>query len=50
MTVQLGKTEDRTNNQFAPLAALIEYFDGQNVFEPLKSMAFTAERGQWPRQ
>ena len=45
MTVQLGKTEERTNTQFAPLAALIAYFDAQNVFKPLQSVAFTAEKG-----
>ena len=45
MTVQLGKTEEQMNTQFAPLAALVAYFDEQNVFEPLRSMASAAEKG-----
>ena len=45
MTVQLGKTDERSNTQFAPLAALVAYFDEQNVFKPLQSVRSTGEKG-----
>ena len=45
MTVQLGKTDERSNTQFAPLAALVSYFDEQTVFKPLQSVRTTGEKG-----
>lgn len=36
MSIQFGKTEELTNTQFAPLAALIAHYEAQNVFEPLQ--------------
>ena len=45
MTVQLGKTDERNNTQFASLAALVAYFDEQNVFKPLQLVSSAAEKG-----
>ena len=44
MTVEFGKTEERINTQFAPLAALIIYFNEQNVFDPLQLVTSTAQK------
>ncbi len=41
MTLQFDKTTELINTQFAPLAALIAYYDKQNVFEPLQSVSST---------
>jgi len=47
MTLQFGKTEELTNTQFAPLAALVAYAEAQNVFEPLQSVTSTAKKGEF---
>ena len=38
MTPQLGRTTELVNTHFAPVAALIVYYEAQNVLEPLQSV------------
>lgn len=45
MTLQFGKTDELTNTQFAPLAALLTYYEAHNVFEPFQSVTSTAKDG-----
>ena len=45
MTLQFGKTDELTNTHFAPLAALIAYYETHNVFEPLQSVTSTTKNG-----
>ena len=47
MTLQFDQTEELTNTQFAPLAALMAYYDSQNLFEPLQSVTSTAHKGDF---
>lgn len=46
MSIQFGRTAELTNTQFAPVAALMAYYEGQGVLEPLQSVtAATPNRG-----
>jgi len=47
MTLQFDKTKELSNTQFAPLAALIAYYDVQNVFAPLQLVTSTAKKGDY---
>ena len=38
MMTQLGRTTELVNTHFAPVAALIVYYEAQNVLEPLQSV------------
>jgi len=38
MSIQFGRTPNLVNTQFAPVAALICYYQTQNVLEPLQSV------------
>lgn len=45
MTLQFGKSEELTNTQLAPLAALVAYYAAHNVIVPLQSVTSTAKKG-----
>lgn len=38
MRLQFGLTDELTNTQFAPVAALIAYYQAENVLKPLQSV------------
>ena len=38
MSIEFGLTKELVNTQFAPVAALSAYHDGQKVFEPLQKV------------
>lgn len=38
MSIEFGLTKELVNTQFAPIAALSAYYDGQKVFEPLEKV------------
>ena len=42
MRVEFGTTDELTNTQFAPVAALMAYYEAQNVLEPLQSVTSAA--------
>jgi hypothetical protein len=45
MQLQFGRTDELTNTQLAPLAALMAYFEGQGVLAPLQSVTSAARQG-----
>ena len=47
MRLQIGTTDELTNTQFAPVAALMAYYDSQKVLEPLQSVTSAAEKGDF---
>ena len=47
MRLQFGTTEELTNTQFAPVAALMAYYEAQQVLEPLQSVTSTAHKGDF---
>lgn len=47
MRLQIGTTDELTNTQFAPVAALMAYYDSQKVLEPLQSVTSGAEKGDF---
>jgi len=47
MRLEFGTADELTNTQFAPLAALMTYYDGQKVFDPLQSVTTTAQKGDF---
>jgi len=47
MGLQFGTTEELTNTQFAPVAALMAYYEAQKVLEPLQSVASAAQKGDF---
>jgi hypothetical protein len=46
MTIQFGRTEELTNTQFAPLAALMAYYEEQGVLAPLQSVTSAIHPGR----
>jgi hypothetical protein len=38
MSIQFGRTDQLTDTQFAPVVALMDYFQAQKVLEPLQSV------------
>ena len=47
MKIELGKTDELTNTQKAPLGALIAYYEAQNVFKPLQTLSLSAQAGEY---
>ena len=47
MRLQIGTTGELTNTQFAPVAALMAYYESQKVLEPLQSVTSAAEKGDF---
>ena len=47
MRLEFGTTDELTNTQFAPVAVLMAYYEAQKVFEPLQSVASTAQKGDF---
>lgn len=47
MKLQFGLTQELTNTQYAPLAALIAYYEAENVLEPLQSVTSAAKTGDF---
>jgi hypothetical protein len=45
MQVEFGTTDELTNTQFAPVAALMAYYEAQKVLEPLQSVTSAATTG-----
>jgi hypothetical protein len=48
MKLQFGLTQELTNTQYAPLAALLAYYEAEKALEPLQSVTSTATRGDFP--
>ena len=47
MRLELGKTDELTNTQFAPVAALMAYYEIQKVLESLQSVTSVAPKGDF---
>jgi hypothetical protein len=47
MRLQFDTTDELTNTQFAPVAALMAYYEAQKVFEPLQSVTSAAQKGDF---
>jgi hypothetical protein len=45
MTLEFGLTDELTNTQFAPIAALAAYYEAQNTLEPLQSVTLAQKKG-----
>jgi len=44
MRLQFDTTDELTNTQFAPVAALMAYYDAQKALEPLQSVTSVAQK------
>jgi hypothetical protein len=47
MRLELDTTDELTNTQFAPVAALMAYYEAQKVLEPLQSVTSVAQKGDF---
>lgn len=47
MKLQFGTTDELTNTHFAPVAALMGYYEAQKVLEPLQSVTSAAQKGDF---
>jgi hypothetical protein len=47
MKLQFGLTQELTNTQFAPLAALMAYYEAEKVLEPLQSVTTAGKTGDF---
>ena len=47
MKLQFGLTQELTNTQYAPLAALLAYYEAKKVLEPLQSVTSAAQTGDF---
>jgi hypothetical protein len=47
MKLQFGLTQELTNTQYAPLAALLAYYEAEKVLEPLQSVISVAKSGDF---
>ena len=47
MRLKFGTTEELTNTQFAPVAALMAYYDDQKVLDRLQIVTSTAQKGDF---
>ena len=47
MRLEFDTTDELTNTQFAPVAALMAYYEAQKVFEPLQSVTSAAQKGDF---
>ena len=48
MSIEFGLTKELVNTQFAPVAALSAYYDGQKVFEPLEKVVSVVQKRDFP--
>jgi hypothetical protein len=47
MKLQFGLTQELTNTQYSPLAALLAYYQAQKALEPLQSVTSAARNGDF---
>lgn len=47
MKLQFGLTPEFTNTQYAPLAALLAYYEAEKALEPLQSVTSAAQSGDF---
>jgi hypothetical protein len=47
MRLEFGRTDALTNTQFAPVAALMAYYEAQKVLEPLQAVTSDARKGEF---
>jgi hypothetical protein len=47
MRLEFGRTDALTNTQFAPVAALMAYYEAQKVLAPLQSVTSDARKGDF---
>lgn len=47
MKLQFGLTQEFTNTQYAPLAALLAYYEAEKALEPLQSVTSAAPNGDF---
>ena len=47
MRLEFDTTDELTNTQFAPVAALMAYYEAQKVLEPLQSVTSAAQKGDF---
>jgi hypothetical protein len=47
MQLQFGLTQELTNTQYAPLAALLAYYNAERVLEPLQSVTSATQNGDF---
>jgi hypothetical protein len=47
MRLQFGTTDELTNTQFAPVAALMAYYEAEKVLEPLQSVTLATPKGDF---
>ena len=47
MQLQFGLTQEFTNTRYAPLAALLAYYEAKKVLEPLQSVVSAAKSGDF---
>jgi len=48
MKLQFGLTQEFTNTQYAPLAALMAYYEAEKALEPLQSVTSATQSGDFP--
>jgi len=48
MKLQFGLTQEYTNTQYAPLAALMAYYEAEKALEPLQSVTSAAHSDDFP--
>lgn len=48
MSIEFGLTKELVNTQFAPVAAVSAYYDGQKVFEPLEKVVPVVQKRDFP--
>ena len=47
MRLEFDTTDELTNSQFAPVAALMAYYEAQKVLEPLQSVTSATQKGDF---
>jgi len=47
MRLEFDTTDELTNTQFAPVAALMAYYEAQKVLEPLQSVTSVTQKGDF---
>lgn len=47
MLLQFGLTDELTNSQFAPVAALAAYYQAENVLKPLQSVTSSSDQDEF---
>ncbi|MFQ5401153.1 MAG: hypothetical protein ACE5E7_16340, partial [Anaerolineae bacterium] len=47
MRLKFGRTKEFTNTQFAPLAALLAYYEAEKALEPLQTVTSDAKSGDF---